>query len=103
MTPLILRQSPIRSYKMWKEGFRNLTMLDHAHAKRSGHLWGMLGGFTACIFLILQVPMGKNIMNGAATLGFGTLTGAIAYLQFVEWRKQEQQVYELKKMKEMIG
>ena len=88
---------------MWKEGFRNLTVLDHAYAKRSGHFWGTLGGGCAGLFLILQVPMGKNIMNGAATLGFGVLTCAISYLQFVEWRKEDQKVYELLKMKEMIG
>lgn len=101
-TPLLFKQSPIKSYKMWKEGFRNLTPLDHCFAKRSGHFWGMFGGTTACLALLAQIPFGHNVISGAASLGFGIMTGGFAWLQFVEWRKEEQKIYELKKMMEMI-
>lgn len=103
MVKLIFKQSLGKSWKMWKEGFNKLTPMDHALAKRSGHFWGMMGGSTASMALLIQAPLGflENILPSTATLGFGILVGAISYLQFCEWRKENQKISGLESMREL--
>ena len=103
MVKLIFRQSPAKSWKAWKEGFNKLTPMDHAVAKRSGHFWAMLGASTASMALLIQAPLGfiENVLPSTSTLGFGVLIGAISYLQFCEWRKENQKISGLESMKEM--
>ena len=100
MAKLIFKQSPVKSWKDMKKGFNKLTPMDHALAKRSGHFWGMLGASTASMALLLQAPIGflEHMLPSTATLGFGTLIGAISYLQFCEWRKENQKISGLEKM-----
>ena len=94
MVKLIFRQSLRKSWKAWKLGFNKLTPMDHALAKRSGHFWAMLGASTASMALLVQVPIGfiENILPSTSTLGFGILIGAISFLQFCEWRKENQKI-----------
>ncbi len=100
MTKLIFKQSPRKSWKAWKQGFNKLTPMDHALAKRSGHFWAMLGASTASMALLVQVPLGfmENILPSISTMGFGILIGAISYLQFCEWRKENQKISGLEAM-----
>lgn len=86
---------------MWKEGFSKLTPMDHALAKRTGHLWAFFGGITACAALLIQVPYGKSLLPTATLLGFGVLVGGISYLQFIEWRKENQKIEGLNALKKM--
>ena len=103
MVKKIFKQNPVKSWKDLKKGFNKLTPMDHAVAKRSGHFWGMLGGSTACLSLLLQVFLRDEPLVATATLGFGILVGAISYLQFCEWRKENQKISGLDSMKEMIA
>ena len=100
MVKLIFKQSPIKSWKAWKQGFNKLTPMDHAIAKRSGHFWGMLGASTASMALLIQAPLGfmENMLPSTSTLGFGVLVGAISYLQFCEWKKENQKISGLEDM-----
>ena len=97
MVKLIFRQNPIKSWKDWKKGFNKLTSMDHAIAKRAGHFWGILGATMASLSLIVQSFDGVKLST--STLGFGILVGAIAYLQFIEWRKENQKITSLERMK----
>ena len=101
MAKLIFRQSPVKSWNDLKKGFDKLTPMDHAVSKRSGHFWGMLGASTASLSLLLQVPFGDKLLPTTSTLGFGILVGAISYLQFCEWRKENQKISGLEKMNEI--
>ena len=100
--PLILRQNPLQSLKDWKRGFEELTPLDHSIAKRVAHFWAILGATTAAIALLLQVPYGDETLPTTVKLGFGIFISAIAYLQFVEYRKENQKVKGLESMKGMM-
>ena len=101
MTKKIFRQSPAKSWKDLKKGFNKLTPMDHALAKRAGHFWGMLGALMASMSLLLQVPFGDKLLPSTSTLGFGILVGAISYLQFCEWRKENQKISGLENMKKI--
>ena len=101
MTKLIFKQNPIKSWKAWKEGFNKLKPMDHALAKRAGHFWGILGASMASMSLLLQVPFRDKLATSTSTLGFGILVGAIAYLQFCEWRKENQKISGLETMNKM--
>ena len=101
MVKLILKQNPVKSWKDLKKGFNKLTPMDHAVAKRTGHFWGMLGGSTASMSLLLQVPFGDKLLPSISTLGFGILVAALSYLQFVEWRKENQKITGLDNMKKI--
>lgn len=101
MVKLIFKQNPTKSWKDLKKGFNKLTPMDHALAKRTGHFWGMLGGSTAAMSLLLQVPFREKLSSSTSTLGFGILVAAISYLQFCEWRKEHQKICGLEKMKEI--
>ncbi len=98
MAKLIFRQNPVKSWKAWKKGFNKLTPMDHALAKRAGHFWGMLGASTASASLLVQVPFREALLSSTSTLGFGVLVGAISYLQFCEWRKENQKISGLESM-----
>ena len=102
-TKKIFKQNPIQSWKDWKEGFNRLTPTDHAIAKRAGHFWGTLGASTASMALLLQFPIGffEHILPSTSTLGFGMLIGAISFLQFCEWRKENQKIAGLERMKDI--
>lgn len=99
----IFRQNPKQSIRDFRKGLNQLTPLDHLRAKEAGHFWGMLGGSTACLSLLLQVPYSEKFLSGSSTLGFGILVGGISYLQFVEWRKSKQSIQGLKKMNQVMG
>lgn len=102
--PLLFRQSPVKSFRMWKAAFNEITPLQHALAKSAGHFWGMLGGSCATSALFLQLLFFDGSGFGALTMfGFGVFVGAISYLQFVEWRKAEQQIKGIRDMNERIG
>ena len=105
MTKLIFRQSPVKSWKDLKKGFNKLTPMDHALSKRTGHFWAMLGASMASMALLVQVPIGfiENILPSTATMGFGLLIGAISYLQFCEWRKENQKISGLENMKKITN
>lgn len=99
--PKILRQNPIQSLKDWKHGFNNLTLLDHALAKRVGHFWGMVGAGTASLSLMLRITLDGSFLDNSTKAGFGLIVAAFGYLQFVEWRRENQKVHGLEKMKEL--
>jgi hypothetical protein len=100
--PLLFRQSPVKSMRMWKEGFSKLTPLDHSYAKRDGHLWAIFGATTFSLTFLVQVAsMGSWLMTFQKA-GVGIFVGAIAYLQFVEYRKETQKIKELNDMKQYM-
>lgn len=100
--PLILRQHPKKSWKMFKEGLKNLTPMDHALAKCTGHFWAVFGASAASMALLLQVPYGDQVLPTSTKAGFGIFVGAIAWLQFVEWRKEKQKIFGLEQMKSLM-
>lgn len=100
--PKILRQSPIQSYKDLRKGFNELTPLDHAYSKRIGHFWGMFGGTAGALSLAFRAPHADSNLSEVSMFGFAFIVGSFAWLQFVEWRKEDQKINELKKMKEEI-
>ena len=100
--PLLFRQNPIRSFKMWKDGFNKLTPLDHAIAKREGHLWAIFGAWTASSSLFVQSPYSTDLSSAMVKIGFGVFVSALGWLQLVEWRKEKQKVMSLKSMGEMM-
>ncbi len=100
--PKILRQNPKQSLKDFKKGLNNLTPKDHMIAKKTGHFWGILGASTASIGILLQVPYSINFLPGLSKFGFGILVGAIAYLQFVEWRNERQKLRGFEKLNNSI-
>ena len=110
MTKKIFNQSVQQSWKDYKEGFNRLKPIDHAIAKRVGHFWAILGAGTASVSLLTQgisklfyAIINNNVESSIfSTLGFGLLVGAISYLQFIEWRKENQKVSGLEKMEESM-
>lgn len=78
--------------KRLKEGYKKLTPLDHARAKKSGHLWAVIGGILATAV---------TTYNGSWHWGIFLL--AITWLQYVELRKEKQRIDGIIKMQEMVA
>ena len=68
-------------------------------SKKTAHFWGTFGASAACLSLFVRIPYSESFIQGASTLGFGTLIGAIAYLQYIEWRKERQKLNGFAQMK----
>ncbi|KKM18812.1 hypothetical protein LCGC14_1661880 [marine sediment metagenome] len=77
--------------KKLKEGYKKLTPLDHARAKKSGHQWAIIGGALAI-----------GVMFYRGVWYFALFLGAIIWLQYVELRKEKQKIDGIIKMQEQM-
>jgi len=79
--------NPKEIIRKLKEGYKKLTLLDHAKAKMQGHIGAVVGGLLAMIVLMIREVWFIVVF-----------IGAITWLQYVELRKEVGNVAGLEKM-----
>ena len=100
--PLLFKQSPIKSFRMWKEALNHLTPIDHAEAKKSGHFWATLGSLAAGSSVVMMTDYSKGLLSSISNISFGIIVLAFGYIQYSSWREERQKIKGLEEMKKSM-